>query len=90
MPISPGETSLTKMRQVPLERDINIAVNGCSGFATSTQKGPLMAKLISHSRDTCFNVSSVFVLSEVQVEVPADPVEEVLHGVHGLPRDVVE
>ena len=27
------------MRQVPLERDINIAVNGCSGFATSTRPG---------------------------------------------------
>ena len=25
---------------MPLERDINIAVNGCSGFATSTQIGP--------------------------------------------------
>ena len=39
-------------RQVPLERDINIAVNGCSEFATSTQKGPFMAMLISHSRGT--------------------------------------
>ena len=34
------------MRHVPLERDINIAVNGYSGFATSTQKGPFMAMLI--------------------------------------------
>ena len=42
-----------RMRQVPLERDINIAVNGCSGFATSTQKGPFMAMLISRSRGTC-------------------------------------
>ena len=40
------------MRQVPLERDINIAVNGCSGFTTSTQKGPFMAMLISLSRGT--------------------------------------
>ena len=40
------------MRQVPLERDINIAVNGCSGFATSTQKLPFMAMLISRSRGT--------------------------------------
>ena len=40
------------MRQVPLERDINIAVNGCSGLATSTQKGPFMAMLISRSRGT--------------------------------------
>ena len=43
---------LMSMRQVPLERDINIAVNGYSGFATSTQKGPFMAMLISHSRGT--------------------------------------
>ena len=40
------------MRQVPLERDINIAVNGCSGFATSTQKEPFMAMLILRSRGT--------------------------------------
>ena len=40
------------MRQFPLERDINIAVNGCSGFATSTKKGPFMAMLISCSRGT--------------------------------------
>ena len=41
------------MRQVPLDwRDINIAVNGCSGFATSTQKGPFMAMLISRFRGT--------------------------------------
>ena len=39
--------------QVPLERDINIVVNGCSGFATSTQKGPFTAMLILHSRGTC-------------------------------------
>ena len=38
------------MRQVPLERDVNIAVNGCSGFATSTQKGPFTAMSISQSR----------------------------------------
>ena len=40
------------MRQVPLERYINIAVNGCSGFATSTQKGPFTATLLSRSRGT--------------------------------------
>ena len=40
------------MRHVPLERDINFAVNGCSGFATSTKKGPFTAMLISHSRGT--------------------------------------
>ena len=40
------------MRQVHVEHNINIAVNGCSGFATSTQKGPSMAMLISHSRCT--------------------------------------
>ena len=41
------------MRQVPLKRDINIAVNGFSGFATSTQKWPFTAKVISRSRGTC-------------------------------------
>ena len=41
------------MRQVPLERYINIAVNGCSGLATSTHKGPSTAMLISRSRGTC-------------------------------------
>ena len=40
------------MRQVTIEHDINIAVNGCSWFATSTQKGPFMAMLISHSGGT--------------------------------------
>ena len=43
--------SAVRMRQVPLELDINIAINGCSGFATSTQKGPFMA-MWSRSRDT--------------------------------------
>ena len=40
------------MRQVPLERDINIAIKGCSGFATSTQKVPFTAMLISRSTGT--------------------------------------
>ena len=40
------------MRKVPLERDINIAENGCSGFANSTQKWSFTAMLISRSRGT--------------------------------------
>ena len=40
------------MGQVPPERDINIVTNICFGFATSIQKGPFMAMLISHSRGT--------------------------------------
>ena len=40
------------MRQVPLDRDINIAANECSGFATSTQKVPFIAMLISCSSGT--------------------------------------
>ena len=40
------------MRQVTLERDINIAINGCSGFATSSQKEQFTAMLISHSGGT--------------------------------------
>ena len=43
---------INELRQVSLERDINIAVHGCFGFATSTRKGPLMAMLISHSTGT--------------------------------------
>ena len=42
------------MRQVPPECDINIAINGCSGLATSTRKGPFMAMFISRSRGTYF------------------------------------
>ena len=49
------------MRQVPLECDINIAVNGRSGFATSTQKGPFMAMLISRSRGTYLIVHCLIV-----------------------------
>ena len=43
---------ISPMRQVPLERDINIAVNGCSWFVTSTQKGPFKAMFTSPSRGT--------------------------------------
>ena len=63
------------MRHVPLECDINIAVNWCSGFATSTQKGPSTAMLISRSRGTCLltlrflskppSIKYVFTCSEV-------------------------
>ena len=48
---------------MPLERDINIAENGCSGFATSTQKGPFMAMMISRSRGTCLIESSIKLMS---------------------------
>ena len=37
----------SSMRQVPLEHDI--AVNGCSGFTTSTQKGPFTAMFWYHA-----------------------------------------
>ena len=40
------------MRLVPVERVINIAVNGCYWFTTSTQKGPFLAMLLSCSRGT--------------------------------------
>ena len=40
------------MRQMPLECDINIAITGCSGFATFTQKAPFTAMLMSRSRGT--------------------------------------
>ena len=46
------ESNILGMRQVPLERDINVAVNECSGFATSIEKRSFMAMLISRSRGT--------------------------------------
>ena len=46
------EEVIVAMGQVPLERDINIPVNGCSGFATSTQNSPFVAMLISLYRGT--------------------------------------
>ena len=58
-----------QMRQVPLERDINIAVNGCSGFATSTQKEPFMAMVISRSKGTCliaYRSDFSWIIHEVQ------------------------
>ena len=60
---------------MPLECDINIAVNGRSWFATSTQKGPFMAMLISHSRGTCLIVWFLPLVGD---------------GVEVLPRPVVE
>ena len=53
LPNTNNEAGARTMRQVPLERDINIAVNGFSGFPTSTQKGLFMAMLMSRSRGTC-------------------------------------
>ena len=47
------------MRQVPPECDINIAVSGCSGFATSTQKGQFMAMFISCFKGTYLITPSV-------------------------------
>ena len=49
----PTTSHVRPMRQVPLECNINIAPNGCSRLATSTQKGPFTAMLISCSRGTC-------------------------------------
>ena len=51
------------MRRMPLEHDIDIAENGCSGFATSTQKGPFTAMLISHSRGTYLNIFQLINIS---------------------------
>ena len=38
-----------QMRQAPLECDINIALNVCSGFATSTKKGPFTQQCCSRA-----------------------------------------
>ena len=58
------------MRHVPLVRDINIAINGCSGFATSTQKGPFTAMLISCSRGTYLIMLSLFLLDPISKVKP--------------------
>ena len=46
------------MRQVPLELDINIAVNGRSWWRLRTKNGPFTVLILtSHSRGTCLIVS---------------------------------
>ena len=56
------------MKQVPLERDIDIAVNGCYVLATSAQKGTFAAMMISRSRGTCFrNVLEYEAYSKIDV-----------------------
>ena len=42
-----------EMRQVPLECEINITINGLSLARNLDQERPIMAILISHSRGTC-------------------------------------
>ena len=46
------------MRQVPLERDINIAVNGPLWMEVANPEHPFTAMLISLSRGTCLIVES--------------------------------
>ena len=41
------------MRQVPLERDINIAINGPFWVEVANPEHPFTAMLISRSRGTC-------------------------------------
>ena len=41
------------MRQVPLERDINIAINDPFWVEVANQEHPFTAMLISRSRGTC-------------------------------------
>ena len=41
------------MRYVPLERDINIAVNGSFWVEVANQEHPFTAMITSHSRGTC-------------------------------------
>ena len=68
-----------------LERDINIAVDGCFGFTTSTQKGPFMAIWISHSRGTY-----VIPLTPITDQVSVADDGEVVLGAHSLRLDPVE
>ena len=45
-----------RMRQVPLERDINIAINGPFWVEVANPEHPFTAMLISYSRGTCLIV----------------------------------
>ena len=45
--------SVLTMRHVPLERDINFAVNGPFWAEVANQEYPFMVMLISHSRGPC-------------------------------------
>ena len=46
------QPSLPLMRQVPLERDINIVINGPFWVEVANPEHPFTAMLISHSRGT--------------------------------------
>ena len=74
---------------MPLERDINIAVNGCSGFITSTQKGPFMPMLISRCGGTCLTETRL-PLTSVRKEQHAGKKMESQHQQFGVKRDYKE
>ena len=56
------------MRLVPLERDINIAVNGPFWVEAANPEHPFTAMMISHSRGTCFIRSMFGALAELERE----------------------
>ena len=47
------------MRQVPLEYDINIAMNGPFWVEVANPENPFTAMLISRSRGTCLILKSI-------------------------------
>ena len=53
------------MRQVPLERDINIAINGPFWVEVANPEHPFTAMLISRSRDTCLTAEPTYSLLHV-------------------------
>ena len=55
-----------EMRQVPLERDINIAINGQFLVRNLHQERPFMAMLISRCRGTCLIKLNISQLYEVK------------------------
>ena len=59
------EMNVLPRRHVPPERDSNIAVNGCSWFATSTQKGPFTPMLVSHSSGTYLISVTYLIFSDI-------------------------
>ena len=63
-----GGDVLLAMRQVPLERDINIAVNGCFRFATSTQREPFKAMCTLEALTSLCESSSKLTFTSGQVK----------------------
>ena len=78
------------MRYVPLERDINIVINGPSWVEGANPEHPFTAMLISHSRNTCL-IEQLFNFLSTDVIYGWSPVAPArLHHVHVLAAHVLQ